>query len=168
MTDVDTAETVESSPELTVEQIMRTEVPSVGPDDTIAVVAKTMVDNAIAGIPVIENDSIIGIITETDLITREAEVDTPTAVPFFDAIFVADAGPDYEEEMRKVLAVNARQLMSSPVFNIKSYATLSQAATLMIDEGIHTIPVVNDDLELVGIVTRSDLVRVISRLENEE
>lgn len=89
-------------------------------------------------------------------------------MPFFDAIFVADAGPDYEEEMRKVLAVNARQLMSSPVFNIKSYATLSQAATLMIDEGIHTIPVVNDDLELVGIVTRSDLVRVISRLENEE
>jgi CBS domain-containing protein len=156
------------SPELTVEQIMRTEVPSVGPDDTIATVAKTLVDNAITGVPVIENDSIIGIITETDLITREADVDLPTSVPFLDAIFVADAGPDYEEEMRKVLAVNARQLMSSPVFNIKAYATLSQAATLMIDERINTIPVVNDDLELVGIVTRSDLVRVISRLENEE
>jgi len=161
-------ETAESSPEVTVEQIMRTDVPQVGPDDSIAVVASTMVNNAIAGVPVIENGAIIGIITETDLIAREAEVETPTSVPFFDAIFYADAGPDYEEAMRKVLAVNARQLMSSPVFNIKSYATLGQAATLMIDEGIHTVPVVNDAMELVGIVTRTDLVRVISRLENEE
>lgn len=153
--------------EPTVAQIMRTDVPTVTPDDSIAFVAKTLVDNKISGLPVIENDQIIGIITESDIITREANVDVPTPVTFLDAIFMADAGPDFEDELRRVLAVNARQLMSAPVYNIKSSATLAQVATLMIDRRINTVPVVDDDLNLVGIVSRADIVRVISRLENE-
>lgn len=167
MTDIDLPAENATPTDPTVEQIMRRDVPNVGPDDSIAVVARTLADNGIAGVPVIEHGKVIGIITETDIIAREADVDVPTPVPFLDAIFMADAGPDFDEEMRKVLAVNARQIMTSPVYNIKNYATLNQAATLMIDQGIHTIPVVNDDLELVGIVTRSDIVRVIARLENE-
>ncbi len=153
--------------EPTVSQIMRTNVPTVGPADTIAFVAKTLIDNGVSGVPVVENDKIIGIITEADLITREADVDVPVPVTFLDGIFMADAGPDFEEELRRVLAVDARQLMSHPVFNIKDSATLSQAATLMIDEDINTIPVVNDDLNLVGIVSRVDIVRIIAQLENE-
>jgi len=167
VTDIDLPAEPTTPTEPTVDQIMRTEVPTVGPDASIGLVAKTLADNHITGVPVIEHEKIIGIITETDIIAREADVDVPTPVPFLDAIFMADAGPEFDEEMRKVLAVNARQIMTAPVFNIKNYATLNQAATLMIDEGIHTIPVVNDDLDLVGIVTRSDIVRVIARLENE-
>ncbi|MGN6032412.1 MAG: CBS domain-containing protein [Thermomicrobiales bacterium] len=169
MTDIDLPAEDATPTDPTVDQIMshRTNIPIVGPDDAIAVVARTLADNRITGVPVIEDGKIIGIITETDLIAREADVDVPTPVPFLDAIFMADAGPEFGEELRKVLAVNARQIMTAPVFNIKNYATLNQAATLMIDEGISTIPVVNDDLELVGIVTRSDIVGVIARLENE-
>ena len=169
MTDIDLPAEDATPTDPTVDQIMtvRTNVPTVGPDDSIAVVARTLAENKIAGVPVVENGKVIGIITETDIIAREADVDVPTPVPFLDAIFMADAGPEFDEEMRKVLAVNARQIMTAPVFNIKNYATLNQTATLMIDEGIGTIPVVNDDLELVGIVTRSDIVRVIARLENE-
>ncbi|MGI8485260.1 MAG: CBS domain-containing protein [Thermomicrobiales bacterium] len=155
------------SSEPTVSQIMRTDVPTVSPDDSIPFIAKTLVDNQITGVPVIENERIIGIITESDIISREASVDVPTPVPFLDAIFMADAGPDFEDEMRRVLAVNARQLMSSPVYNIKSTATLAQVATLMIDRRINTVPVVDEQMKLVGIVSRADIVRVISRLENE-
>lgn len=171
MTDIDLPAEDATPTDPTVEQIMsyshRAQIPAVGPDDSIAVVAKTLVDHQITGVPVVEDGKIIGIITETDIIAREADVDVPTPVPFLDAIFMADAGPDFDDELRKVLAVNARQIMTSPVYNIKNYATLNQAATLMIDESISTIPVVNDDLDLVGIVTRSDIVRVIARLENE-
>ena len=167
MTDIDLPAEDPTPTDPTVEQIMITDVPSVGPDDSIAIVARTLAEHRITGVPVIEDDKVIGIITETDIIAREADVDVPTPVPFLDAIFMADAGPEFDEEMRRVLAVNARQIMTAPVFNIKNYATLNQAATLMIDERIGTIPVVNDDLQLVGIITRSDIVRVIARLENE-
>lgn len=136
--------------EPTVAQIMRTDVPTVSPDDSIPFIAKTLVDNKLTGVPVVENDKIIGIITESDIISREADVDVPTPVPFLDAIFMADAGPDFEDELRRVLAVDARQLMSSPVYNIRSSATLAQVATLMIDRRINTVPVVDEHMNLVG------------------
>jgi CBS domain-containing protein len=145
---------------------MRAETPFVTPDASIALVAKLLVDHNIAGVPVVENGNIIGIITEADLIAREADVDFPTPVPFLDAIFLADGGPSYDEEMRKVLAVSARELMTSPVINVKNTATLTEVATIIIDQKVNPIPVLDESLNYVGLVSRRDLVEVISALEN--
>ena len=170
MMDEDRSEQVEVTgpgpAELTVRDIMRRDVPPVGPDDSVAYVARVMADGRLAGVPVVENGEVIGIITESDLIQREAEVDAPTPVPFLDAIFVADAGQLYEDEVRRALAVNARMLMSSPVTNIRDDATLSEVATVMVDRHIKVLPVLDRQNQLVGVVTRADLVRVIADLEN--
>jgi CBS domain-containing protein len=150
-----------------VTQIMRTGIPTVGPDASIGETARILVEHHVPGVAVVENDKLIGIITEADIISREAEVEVPTPVPFLDAIFLADAGPDFDEEMRKVLAVNARQLMTSPVISIRDSATLTEVATLMVDRRINPVPVLDDNLRVVGMVSRSDLVRIISALENQ-
>jgi CBS domain-containing protein len=156
----------EQSPEPIVTSIMRAETPFVEPDASIATVARVLVDQNVAGVPVVENGRIIGIITEADLIAREADVDFPTPVPFLDAIFLADAGPAYDEEMRKVLAVSARDLMTSPVINVKNTATLTEVATIITDQKVNPIPVLDESLNYVGLVSRRDLVEVISALEN--
>jgi CBS domain-containing protein len=158
--------TIPSTAELIVAQIMRRDVPEIGPDDSVARVAKTMADHHLAGLPVVENGEVIGIITESDIIQREADIDAPTPVPFLDAIFVADAGPLYEDEVRRALAIDARMLMSAPVTNIRQSATLTEVATVMIDRHLKVLPVLDDEDRLVGIVTRADLVRVIAELEN--
>lgn len=150
----------------TVADIMRTDVPIVAPDDSIATVARLMAVSGLPGVPVIEDGEIVGIITESDMIAREADVEIPTPVPFLDTIFTIDWGRDFEEDLRHVLAVTARDLMTHPVINIKQSATLQQLATVMIDERVNPVPVLNDDLELVGIVSRADLVRVIAKLES--
>ena len=159
--------TIPNTTELTVAEIMRRDVPEISPDDTVAFVARTMVDSRLAGVPVVENGVVIGIITESDIIQREADIDAPTPVPFLDAIFVADAGQLYEDEVRRALAVDARMLMSSPVTNIRQSATLSEVATVMIDRHLKVLPVLDDENTLVGIITRADLVRVIAELENQ-
>ena len=146
---------------------MRTDVPVVGPEATIGETAKILVDNNVPGVAVVEHSKIIGIVTEADIIAREADVDVPTPVPFLDAIFMADAGPDFDEELRKVTAVNARQLMTSPVISIRSTATLTEVATLMVDRRINPVPVLDENNQVVGLVSRSDLVRIISALENQ-
>jgi CBS domain-containing protein len=161
-------EAVTPNPDPTVREIMQTDVPTVSPDDTIATIASLMADFGLNGVPVVENDKMIGIITDSDIIAREADVDAPTVVPFLDAILVADAGRSFAEEARRALAVNARQLMTSPVISIRESATLEQIATLMIDEGVNPVPVLDADNTLVGIVSRADLVRVIARLESED
>jgi CBS domain-containing protein len=150
-----------------VTHIMRTDVPTIGPDASIGETARILVEFAVPGVAVVEGNKIIGIITEADIITREAEVEVPTPVPFLDAIFMADAGPDFNDEIRKVTAVNARQLMTSPVISIRSTATLTEVATLMVDRRINPIPVLDDEMRVVGIVSRSDLVKIISALENQ-
>ncbi len=99
---------------------------------------------------------------------REAEVDVPAPSTFFDAIFSIDAGQDFDEEMRKVVALTARELMTHPVFNVLESATLEQVATLMIDRRVNPIPVVDNNHLLVGIVSRTDLVRVTARLNEGE
>lgn len=149
----------------TVADIMRTDVPVASPDDSIATVARMLAVSGLAGVPVVENGEIVGIITESDIVARDADVEFPTPVPFLDAIFTVDWGRDLQEDLRHVLAVTARDLMSHPVVNIKQHANLRQLATVMIDENVNPLPVLNDQFELVGIVSRADLVRVIAKLE---
>ncbi|MEA2598268.1 MAG: hypothetical protein QOF01_4737 [Thermomicrobiales bacterium] len=152
-------------PEATVRDLMRSEVPIASPSDSIATVARLLAESGLPGVPVVDDGEIVGIVTEKDLITREADVEVPTPLPFLDAIFVLDGGRDFDEDLRHVLAVTAGDLMTSPVFNVLDTATLSQVATLMVDEGVNPIPVVDASRQLVGIVSRADLVRVIARLE---
>lgn len=151
-----------------VTQIMRTDVPVISPTTTIGETARILVEYQVPGVAVVENNKVIGLVTEADLIAREADVDVPTPVPFLDAIFMADGGSDFEDELRKVTAVNARQLMTSPVISIRSIATLTEVATLMVDRRINPVPVLDENLNIVGLVSRSDLVRIISALENQE
>ena len=149
-----------------VTEIMTAGVPSVDPDESVARVAKLMVEFDVAGLAVVENGEIIGIITESDIIARQADVEAPTMVPFLDAIFVADAGRLYEDEVRRALAINARMMMSAPVISIRHTATLNEVASVMLDRDVHPLPVVDEDGHYVGIVSRKDLVRVIAYLEN--
>ncbi|MBA3642545.1 MAG: CBS domain-containing protein [Chloroflexia bacterium] len=155
-----------TEPPVTVADIMRHDAPTVTPADSIGAVARMLVEHQVSGLPVVENGEIVGMITEYDLIAREVDVTVPTVVPWLDALLVADGGRDFDDEMRQVLAVTAGELMSSPVINIRSMATLSQVATLMVEQRLSTIPVIDDELSLIGLVTRSDLVRIIARLES--
>lgn len=158
-------ENIEEARDLTAADIMNGSVPPIAPDATIADVLRSMVEHDVAGVAVVENDEIIGIITESDIVARQADVDAPVSVPFFDAIFMVDAGRQYDHEIRRALATSARELMTAPVTSIRSRATLEEIATVMIDRDVHPLPVVGEDSRYMGIVSRRDLVRVIAELE---
>lgn len=158
-------ENLENTRELTAAEIMTASVPPVAPNSSVADVLRLMVEHDVAGVAVVENDEIVGIITESDIVARQADVDAPVAVPFFDAIFVVDAGREYEDEIRRALATNARMLMSAPVTSIRASANLEQIATVMVDHHVHPLPVVDENNRYLGIVSRRDLVRVIAELE---
>ena len=52
---------------LTVKKVMSSPVITVGPDTPVEVAARTMADNKIGGLPVLEGGKLVGIITETDI-----------------------------------------------------------------------------------------------------
>lgn len=151
--------------ELSVRDVMRREVPVAAPDTTIAELARMMVEHRVPGVPIIDDGELVGIVTEADLIQREAEVDVPEIIPILDAVFVSDAGTPFEEELRRVVATTAEELMTSPVISIRDFATVSELATLILHKRINPVPVVDEHRQIVGLATRSGIVELIARLE---
>lgn len=153
--------------EPSVRDVMRREVPVAGPETTIAELARMMVEHRVPGVPVIDNGELIGIVTEADLIQREANVDVPSVIPFLDAMIVADAGTPFEEELRRVVATSAEEIMTSPVISIRDVATVAELATLMLQQRVNPVPVVDEGRQIVGLCTRTGIVELIARLESE-
>ncbi len=162
-----------SQDEVSVASIMRKKVPVVSPDDTVGTVAAMLVRSDVPGVLVVDDGELLGIITESDLVTRKAEVDVPETVSFLGGYFQAgklrlpwsrethDDASDFDHEMRRVLATTARELMTSPVVNIDQDATVLDLATIMIDHNVNPVPVVTEANKIVGIVSRKDLVKLI-------
>ena len=152
--------------EPSVREVMRHEVPVASTTTTIAELARLMVEYRVPGLPVIDQGELVGIVTEADLIQREATVDMPSIVTFLDAVIVADAGTPFEEELRRVVATTAGELMTSPVISIRDSATVAELATLMLQQRINPVPVVDGARQIVGLATRSGLIELIARLES--
>ena len=153
--------------ELTVKDVMRREVPVANPATPVAELARLMVDHRVPGVPVVDDGELVGIVTEADLIQREADVDVPSVGTLFDAVIFADAGTPFAEELRHVLATTAGELMTAPVISIRDYATLGELATLMMRRRINPVPVVDEERRIVGLATRTGLVELIARLESD-
>ena len=156
-----------SIPELTVRAIMRADVPVAAASTPVGELARMMVEHDVPGLPVIEDGEMIGIVTEADLIQREAEVDVPRVATLFDAVLVGDAGTPFDEELRRVTATTAEELMTSPVFSIREDATLAELATLIMQRRVNPVPVVDAGRQIVGLATRRGLIETIAKLEEE-
>ncbi len=146
---------------------MRREVPVAEPTTTIGELARMMVEHRVPGVPVIDQGELIGIVTEADLIQRQANIDAPSVIPFLDAMIVADAGTPFEEELRRVVATTADEIMTSPVISIRDVATVAELATLILQQRVNPVPVVDDGRQIVGLCTRTGIVELIARLESE-
>lgn len=169
-----------SQEDVSVASIMRKKVPVVGPDDTVGTVASMIASNDVPGVLVVDDGDLIGIITESDIVTRRAAVDFPETISFLGGYFrtgrlqfpwnreTRDDASDFDHEIRRVLATTARELMTSPVINIDQDASVSDLATIMIDHNVNPVPVVTDDNRVVGIVSRKDLVKLISTEHDDD
>lgn len=145
-----------------VTQIMTTDVYAVMEHVSIPTIARIMRDNGISGLPVINDQSqIVGIITEMDIVSHEIQVDTPTFVPFLDAIFRMP-GDTSDDDIRRVLATTAGELMTSPVYSVTTNASVREVATLMFERRVNPVPVLDGENRVVGIVSRSDVVGLIA------
>jgi CBS domain-containing protein len=141
---------------------MTREVVFVTPNTQVSEVAKVLVDHNISGVPVVDNGKIVGIVTEEDLIMRDAIIDMPHFFGVFESVFyLTENRKELDEEMHKVLATEARDLMTGKVVTISQDASVQELATLMVKKEVNPVPVTGANGELVGIISRSDLVRLM-------
>ncbi|ABM80982.1 CBS domain-containing protein [Hyperthermus butylicus] len=133
---------VEIAPEeLKISDVMTPNVITCKPDDTVVDAARKMAKYSIGSVVVVDDKgTILGILTEGDIVRR-----------------VVARGLDPSRTL-------VRDVMTTNPVTIYSDATLAAAAEYMKRKGIGHLPVVNEQGRLVGIITKTDIVRLAPSL----
>ncbi len=107
---------------------------TISPDTSLYEAAKLMIDLGISGLPVVSSNSLVGLLTKTDL------------VRFF------------AEKMRGIFSV--KDLMKRDVITVKETDNIKKAAKLMMKEKVKRLVVTDSAKRILGIVTETDLAYV--------
>jgi CBS domain-containing protein len=148
-----------------VEQVMTRSVVTVTKETPISEVARLLVEHAISGLPVVDPDGrVIGVVSEGDLLVREAGRRPPARRPL---ARLRDRDRGAGARRSKVEAATAGEMMTSPALTFEPFRALRTAAQVMTTNEVNRLPVVDADGRLLGIVTRADLVRAFVRTDDE-
>jgi CBS domain-containing protein len=150
---------------LTVADIMDVDTPTVSPDDTIEAVLRTLRENELPGIPVVNSGGRpVGIITEADLVMtgEDADLHLPHYFEMFGGLVFLEPLSHFEGRLRKATAALARDLMTEDPVTIEASASVHDAAHLIARSKHNRLPVVEHG-RLVGVVTRVDVLDALTR-----
>jgi CBS domain-containing protein len=126
-----------------VQDVMTIEVVVAQPTTPVKQVARLLADHRLSALPVVDGRGrVLGVVSEADLLG--------------DGRPLADGQP-----------VTARAVMTSPAVTVDPQATVTEAARRMQAAGIKRLPVLAGSGRLVGIVSRADLLRPLTRPDEE-
>ncbi|MFF2203338.1 CBS domain-containing protein [Streptomyces sp. NPDC058145] len=122
-------------------------------------IVQTMREWRVSALPVLDADGrVVGVVSEADLLPKEE---------------YREGDPDrYAQvqdlaDLRKADAVTAAELMTAPAVTVPPEATLAHAARVMARRRVKRLPVVGQDGTLKGVVSRSDLLKVFLRADED-
>ena len=139
-----------------VRDVMTSDVVSVGPEATYGEIADRLLAHDVSGLPVIDDDGTLhGIVTEADLVTREAYGPDRRRPLGLIVDYLRDRDPAW---VRKASATTAADLMTRVVTTASPDDEVRVTARRMLESGRKRLPVVGSDGRLVGIVSRRDVL----------
>jgi len=150
-----------------IKEIMTTDVITVSNSDSVELCARLLQENNISGLPVLdESGKVAGMVTEGDLIRRASRIKTPGYLEILGGLIYLGSPKKFVEELQRAMSLEAGQLMSKNVISVKPEESLEKAATLMVENSINRLPVVDENDKLVGIVSRRDIMRCLYSKDN--
>lgn len=144
----------------TVADLMTTEVVSVDEKASFKQMVELIEQHHISALPVVDDERrVIGVVSEADLLLKEDRTDLEEHHMF--------ESRRRREERGKAGGTSAKELMSSPAVTIRPEANVRDAAKLMHDRLVKRLPVVDGNGRLVGVISRTDVLRVFLRSDDE-
>jgi CBS domain-containing protein len=132
-----------------VHEIMATGIEVVDRNDTLLAVEERMATKQLRHLPVLEQGDIVGMVTQRDL---------------FKAAMSSAMGYGEKAQQAYLRSVRVKEIMTYPVVTISPDTSVAAAAEMIITQGIGCLPVV-DGTTLVGMVTKTDLLRCLKALD---
>jgi len=133
----------------TVADVMTAEPVTVTPATSFKACVDLMRIHEVSAVPVVTTEErLVGIVSESDLLAREAG---------------RMSGVRQKGAAGKIKALTAAGLMTSDVVTTKATASLAAAASLMFQHHLKVLPVVDSDHRLIGMVSRAQVLKVFLR-----
>jgi acetoin utilization protein AcuB len=105
-----------------------------------------MTEKRVRRLPVVKDDRLVGIITLGDV--RGAEPSGATSLSIWELNYLLSQ-------------LKIEEIMTRNLITISPYATIGQAAETMLEYKVSGLPVVDGEMKLVGIITESDIFRMV-------
>lgn len=138
-----------------IRNLMTTEVATIEKSASLKEAARILIERRISGLPVVdEHGDLVGIVTEGDVLHQETLRHPATTLKSF-------------LQGAEERALSVEQAMTKKVKTIGDEADHTEAARLMETSGVKRLPVTNSDGRLVGILSRSDILKVFARGDSE-
>ncbi|MDP2157890.1 MAG: CBS domain-containing protein [Nitrospirota bacterium] len=120
---------------------------------------RLFIEKKISGAPVTDaKGALIGIVTENDLIRRNARLHIPTVLRIFDAIIPLGRPDSVEEEIKKMSASTVGEICTKKVLSVAPDASIQDVSSIMFEKGVHLLPVLEAG-RIVGIIGKIDIIR---------
>jgi acetoin utilization protein AcuB len=132
-----------------VREIMSTAIEVVDRNDNLLTVEERMATKQLRHLPVLEQGEVVGLVTQRDL---------------FKAAMSSTMGYGEKAQKAYLQSVRVKEIMVYPVVTVAPDTSVAAAAAMIIDKGIGCLPVV-DGTQLVGMVTKTDLLRCLYMLD---
>jgi len=132
-----------------VREIMSKDIEVVDRNDNLRTVEERMATKQLRHLPVLEQGEVVGIVTQRDL---------------FKAAMSSTMGYGEKAQQAYLQSVRVKEIMTYPVVTVAPDTSVAVVAEMMINKGIGCLPVV-DGTTLVGMITKTDLLRCLSALD---
>jgi len=142
---------------------MTKEIITVTPEMGVAELAELLWEKKIGGAPVVDGQGrLLGVVTESDLIDQSKKVHIPTVLSILDSLIFLENPAKLDQEIKKMTGTKVADIYSTKPVTVEETAPLEELASIMADRRVHTLPVTSQG-RLVGVIGKSDLIRVIFR-----
>jgi CBS-domain-containing membrane protein len=146
-----------------VKEIMIKKVISVRADSKITEVSQVLTKNGIHGVPVVKDGNlIVGIITESDFFIKDIpDLYLPSYINFLKKVkFVKKIGGGEKKKMSKLMNATAADIMTGDCITVSPEMDVKDLIQVFKDMHCYTIPVVDKNKKVIGIVTLADIIRL--------
>lgn len=150
-----------------VKDLMTTKVVSVKPETPVSKVAELLHSRHFTGVPVVNEDGrVIGTISERDFITASSGLYLPTYIKLLSSMdYVQGGKKNLPHVVSQIVNATAKDIMNQDVPFARPETTLEKLAGMFAEKRANPIPVTDANNQLIGIISRSDLIKFFSPKE---
>ncbi|MFC1549379.1 CBS domain-containing protein [Nitrospirota bacterium] len=142
--------------------IMQKAPMTINPEVTVEEIGRIFIEKNISGLPVVDaSGTLVGVVTENDLISRNKQIHIPTLLRLFDAFIPLEGFKAFETEIKRISAKIAGDICTKETVTVTPETELDEIATIMTDKKIHHLPVMEGG-KLVDIINQHDVLKGIS------